>query len=378
MPPKAGLVLTTIAEPIVLESYHRNFAKYGHLHDITAYVIPDKRTPGVARQRCEDLKRRGMRVVFPDLEAQESFLREVCFPPELVPYNSDNRRNVGYLMALSEGNDFVISIDDDNYCDADHDFYREHAVVCGESSEADVVHSDSGWFNICDLLEIEPTRNVYARGFPYFSRHRTPALRKSRDQAIVRVNAGLWLSDPDMDGMSWLVSPVRVTGFKGESLVLGHKTWSPINTQNTALARDVIASYYFVRMGYPLAGFPIDRYGDIFSGYFSQACARHFAHAVRVGTPVADHRRNSHNYLKDALNEFACICVLEDLLPWLHELKLEGGTYCEAYTALSHRIEDVVASFTGQIWSDATRGYFHHLGYCMREWVKVCSRLGVE
>ncbi|MDW8235612.1 MAG: hypothetical protein RMK98_03180 [Bacteroidia bacterium] len=43
----------------------------------------------------------------------------------------------------------------------------------------------------------------------------------------------------------------------------------------------------------------IDRYGDIFSGYFVQACAKHLDGAIRVRTPVAHHRRNAPDYLRD-------------------------------------------------------------------------------
>ena len=58
-------------------------------------------------------------------------------------------------------------------------------------------------------------------------------------------------------------------------------------------------------MGYEIGGIAIDRYGDIFSGYFVQACARHLGGAIRVGTPVAEHRRNAHSYLQDATREWA-------------------------------------------------------------------------
>ena len=70
-------------------------------------------------------------------------------------------------------------------------------------------------------------------------------------------------------------------------------------------------------------GLQIDRFGDIFSGYFSQACARHLGHSIRAGTPIAEHRRNAHRYLRDATQEMAGIWVLEDLLPWLADLRLD-------------------------------------------------------
>jgi hypothetical protein len=196
------------------------------------------------------------------------------------------------------------------------------------------------------------------------------------ETGVVRLNAGLWLQEPDFDALTWLAAPARATGFKGESLLLGANVWSPINTQNTSLHRDLIVAYYFVRMGYPLAGMPIDRYGDIFSGYLVQACAHHLGHKVRVGTPVADHRRNAHNYMRDLAGEVACIFVLEDLMAWLPTAKLEGKNYVDAYLSLAAAIDDEVEEFKGSIWTDATRGYFHQMTYCMREWVKACQSIG--
>jgi len=194
-------------------------------------------------------------------------------------------------------------------------------------------------------------------------------------KATVRINAGMWLREPDLDGITWLAAPVRARAFKGKSIVLGDRTWSPVNTQNTALHRDVIPAYYFLPMGNSLTGLQIDRYDDIFSGYFSQACARHLGHSIRAGTPVAEHRRNAHRYLRDATQEMPGIWVLEDLLPWLVELRLDGQTYSEAYLSLSLQLEDSVSRFSGFIWTDSTREYFHAMAASMRAWVAACRQL---
>jgi hypothetical protein len=129
-------------------------------------------------------------------------------------------------------------------------------------------------------------------------------------------------------------------------------------------------------MGYPLAGMPIDRYGDIFSGYLVQACVRHLGHGTRVGTPIADHRRNTHNYLRDMMAEAACIAVLEDFTDWLSQAELQGSSYSETYRALAEAIDDQVEQFSGSIWNDETRGYFHQMTYCMRQWVRTCEHVG--
>jgi hypothetical protein len=71
----------------------------------------------------------------------------------------------------------------------------------------------------------------------------------------------------------------------------------------------------------------------------------------------------------------AGICVLEDLLPWLVELQLEGQTYAEAYISLSLLLEDSLDHFTGFIWTDQTRAYFRSMAASMRAWVAACQQV---
>src|SRR6476469_1330598 len=163
---KATLVFTTIFDPVLLDAYHENFARYGHLDDVEVIVIPDRKTPERAYSRCAEISAKGLRAICPAIEEQEKFLAGAGLGSEFVPYDSDNRRNVGYLMAYARGADFLISIDDDNFCRPEEDFFAEHAAVCAGESAHTVVESESGFFNICDLLELERPGAIYARGFP--------------------------------------------------------------------------------------------------------------------------------------------------------------------------------------------------------------------
>ncbi|MGH7178055.1 MAG: hypothetical protein ACREJC_11800, partial [Tepidisphaeraceae bacterium] len=269
----------------------------------------------------------------------------------------------------------VISIDDDNFYRPADPFFTEHAVVAADHVTAMCVNSSDSWFNICRLLETQPS-NVYPRGFPYSRRHQASELSQTTETSRVRINAGLWLGEPDLDAMTWLVSPARSTRPRSSSVVLGDRAWSPINTQNTALHREVIVSYYFAKMGQPLPGVgSIDRYGDILSGYFAQACVRYRGDRIRVGTPLVDHRRNAHNYLRDATAEMGCVWLMEDLCPWLLNLKLQGASYSEAYLSLAGALDDAAGKFTGFIWTDALRAYVHDLAHCMRRWTGACASL---
>ena len=372
---RAALVLTTIADPALLDLYASNFEEYGHLDRVSVFVIPDCKTPPEAAARCERQRARGLKVACPSIEEQEAFLASIGLPPGFVPYNSDNRRNVGYLMALESGAGMVVSIDDDNLCRAGEDFLSGHSIVCEPDVEQTIVDSSTGYLNACSLLQFDRNAPVYPRGFPYCARHLPEQVTFSHAPVPVHINAGLWLGDPDLDGITWLVSGAKARYFRGPSLVLGPSTWSPVNSQNTALRREAVPSYYFIRMGYSIGGLEIDRFGDIFSGYFAEACAKHLGGCVRIGSPVADHVRNSHDYFKDAAREWSCIQLLEDLIPWLREVRLSGSTYLETYRSLAAAIEAAVDGFSGPVWTGSSRAFFRQMAFHMRLWANACETI---
>src|ERR1041384_674361 len=103
--PKAAMVFTTIYDPVLLDSYYENFLRYGHLDDVQVIVVPDRKTPTAAFNRCSEVAEKGMRISCPTIDEQERFLRGVGMRPEAIPYDSDNRRNVGYLMAYAAAPD---------------------------------------------------------------------------------------------------------------------------------------------------------------------------------------------------------------------------------------------------------------------------------
>ncbi len=366
---KVCLVVTTVSDGSFLDVYANKLAEEEMAQDTLIIVIPDRKTRPQLFDKSKEVERRGIKILCPTLEEQDQFLRKLGGIQHIIPYDSDNRRNIGYLMALEKGCEVLISIDDDNLPCPSDDFFREHLIVTQPGVELEAVHSANKQFNICQLLNMQ-TQNIYPRGFPYHYRHQSPEIHYCAERGRVHLNIGLWLKDPDVDAITWLANPAQALSFKGTSILLGDDTWTPINTQNTAVYRDAVATFYFIRMGYPIMGLLTDRYGDIFSGYFCQACIRHLGYRIRVGTPVVEHIRNPHNYLGDLTKELACILLLEDITEWLQEVKLEGNTYIETYLCLANLLEDVVERFSGFMWNDATRGYFHYMAYCMRTWVK--------
>lgn len=379
-PFSASIVVTTINSGDFLQEYYDNLKKHDRLEQAHFYVIADKKTPPALFEKAQALAKLGLAITIPTLTEQDDYLRKVGLDPHLILWNSDYRRNIGYLQAYESGTEIIISIDDDNYPLPDVDFLGQHAAaLLGEGNDSEV-NSPNRFFNVCSLIDFDiAAPPPYPRGYPYYPRHKeaTEVPLMGPGNQKVAVNAGLWLMDPDVDAISWLVLPRRGKSFRGSSLVLGRDTWSPINSQNTGLRREFLPAYYFVKMRYPLGGIDIDRYGDIFQGYWIEAVAKHLGSAVRFGTPLANHRRNAHHYMNDAWGEWACIQALEDLLPWLTtSCTLSGSTPIDAYESLGDALENHVESLSGKFWTDSVKAYFHQMAYYMGRWNEACRRVG--
>lgn len=382
------IVVTTIFEPDWLEGYLANIRTHGHADAVTIRIIADQKTPASVYQAARRAADQGFSVDCPDLDEQERYLRRLGVPPDFIPWNTDNRRNIGYLRAWESGADVLISIDDDNYCRPDSDFIAAHSVVGGTSSAAGDSRLASGaaWFNLCDLLHGETASTIYARGFPYSARIYTGGggnhavqigpLPTDVPDRPVAVNAGLWIDDPDVDAVTRLALRPFCDRADATDLILAPGTWSPVNTQNTALHRDAIPTYYYVRMGFPVKGMVIDRFGDIWSGYFLQCCAQHLGEATRIGAPVADHRRTTHNLFKDLYQELAGIVLTEELLPWLREVSLTASTYTEAYAELADAIGEQAERFSGFLWDEGGREFLRATSGHMRTWLAAIRTLG--
>ena len=373
-----AVVCTTIFATDFLAGYLEAIDDSESQSEVTIFVIGDHKTPRQVWETAEKSRSQGFRVECPELAEQEEFLARIGTPQDFIPYDSDNRRNVGFLMALERGCEVLISIDDDNFCLPATDFFGEHHVVGSLGNDNRIMSSD-GWFNICSLLRGPEGTAVFPRGFPYSAQStpRTVEFARGESPLPIAMNAGLWLDEPDVDAVYRLCCRPKIAAFEGSSVLLGPDVWSPINTQNTALTREAALTYYYVRMGFPLKGLSIDRFGDILSGYLTQKCIKHIGHGVRVGTPIVDHRRTPHNLFKDLYHELAGIVLLEEFIPWLQETRIEGRSYLEAYESLAGQIGEAAARFTGFIWDDGGREFLREMAHSMQIWSGIVKRIAM-
>lgn len=367
---KIALVLTTINVPDLLYGYADNLEKYGHKDEVEFIVIGDKKTPNEANEPLERIRGRGFEAEFLDVPRQEEWLRRFPELKEIIPYNSDNRRNIGYLIAVERGAEVIISIDDDNYV-MEEDYLEAHKIV-GSVMELKTASSSNGWFNICSLLKTEPPRTIYPRGFPYSKRWRDDAKFTTSSGRIV-MNAGLWLDDPDVDAITRLNEPIRAVSASPERIMLAPGVYSPMNTQNTAFHRDVLPCYYFITMDVVIDGNKIDRYGDIWSGFFALKVINHMNDRVSFGPPTANHVRNKHNLLKDLQNELWGMILTESLVPIMDSIELTAATYEEAYLELAKSLEQ--RAISNENFTTGVKKYFSKVTSAMEVWIDVCKEI---
>lgn len=361
MSPRIDIVCTTINSGEFLLPYAQEILAAGAQDRVRIIVIPDRKTPSLGEAISGVVNH--ISVECPSVIEQESFLRTVG-AQGMFPLDSDGRRNIGYLMAWRDGADIMITIDDDNL--PTPGWLREHEVVTEDAVHA-TVSSSTGFWNPCSLLGMR-TSSFWPRGYPYSHRREHPVITyEAGAPAPVAINAGLWLGDPDVDAITRLAMAPETTSVAAEgSRVLEKGTWAPVNSQNTAVRREVIPAYCYFESS--------KRFADIWQGYFAQACAQHLGQHVRFGTPASDCAvRNDHDLLNDLRLEYDGIMMLDKVLDWLTQVKLEGTTYAEAYASLRLHLIDYYADandLTPQqnaiLWDITTR---------MADWLKVIERL---
>ena len=358
--PTFAVVVTSVHDGGFLKHYAAALA--GAEDRARIIVIPDRKTPAALYEAVAETRAAGIRVECPDLNEQEQFLASLGAPAGMFPWDTDHRRNIGYLMAWRDGADIMISVDDDNL--PGQQWLGEHAVVREPRGRHLVMGSPDNWWNPCTLLDSFSPR-IWPRGFPYWPRILDWTETRIRDfqECEVAINAGLWNGDPDVDAITRLALRPTVAA-SGGSAVLAADNWAPVNSQNTAVRRDVIPAYYFFRSG---------RFGDIYQGYLAQACAKAAGHAVRFGTPVVTHARNDHDLLRDLQLELPDILILDGWLDWLTDAGFAGGTYAGNYEYLSDMLRHH-AEF-GSVGADA-KTTFHSMASQMREWLKLIKAIG--
>lgn len=365
---KTAIVTTTINVPEFLDGYCRDSAEFGR-KNLVFVVVADKKTPTEAQAYCERLERLyGFPIEYFNLERQREYLLDFPELDDYLPYNSVQRRNVGMLYAYETGCDTVIAVDDDNYLHTPN-LLEAHLRVGGTAS-LNAFSSSTGWLNPCQFLIVTPTFSPYHRGFPISKRFVEAELSEKPATGRVVVNVGMWLGDPDVDAWVRMTAPLEATHWTlTESFALGPGTYAPFNSQQTAVARDLLPAYFLN----PNAG----RYDDIWASYILERIANHMGHLVTYGAPIVSHRqqRSLASLWRDIEDERMGALLTDEFVVLLQDTELKSSTYEECYAEIA---DSISRSLETDRFSDAKQAYVREYVRGMRVWRKTFDRLTIR
>jgi hypothetical protein len=364
---KTTLVTTTINVPVLLRNYAQNARRYGHT-DLDIIVIGDRKSPPETADFCETVNPL-CPCTYVDIISQADYLAGF---PELwrhIRFDCIQRRNIGMLMAYRNGADVVITIDDDNFV-TNQDFVGLHGIA-GTRRKVNLYASTSGWLDVCAFLETDDGARFYHRGYPQKMRwtEREHFVTTQRATRRIAVNAGFWLDNPDIDALTRMERQPVVRGFKPSwtgNIALEAGTWSPFNSQNTALMRDALPAYFLS----PYIG----RYDDIWASYIINRIAEHMGDAISFGDPLVRQQRNPHDLWTDLDVERNGMILTDDFCAALRSIPLTGATY--------HRCFGQIAFALPQAWPErpkwtaSQKEWRSKLLEGMRIWHATCEELG--
>jgi hypothetical protein len=289
-----AIVTTTINQPT------EAIKKFSEFFDYKLYVVGDLKTP---HEFYENNKK--INYIHPDFQQ-----REYKKLSESIGWNNIQRRNIGFIHAIREGADVVISVDDDNIPLENWD-----NCLINKEIEADLFES-----SLYDPMLQTNHKEYWHRGYPpqmLVNREKYNKINKHKEK--VKVHVGLWKGIPDVDAFSKLIY-----GETELDLILNSSFFANIgvfNSQNTWLARDIMP-YYCV---FPHA----DRMDDIWGGIVLQKLRNI---SIYYNDVTVFHDRNYHDTYSDLHREIDGHQLTEKILEdWERNLPDKCKFFFDSY-----------------------------------------------
>jgi Reversibly glycosylated polypeptide len=376
---RVAVVVTTIGDGAFVDAMRPLFEIAGGR--LTVIVIGDRKSPPACGAAVARLSADGHDAIWMDEAAQRAWLANVPDLASHIPWNSDNRRNVGVLEAWRRGADVIVSLDDDNMPIDAVDFFAHYSRVGGVLC-APEVQTGNRWVNVCELIECrsgydDARVSVFARGFPLA--RRVPerlVISPAPIDACIALHLGLWLGEPDVDAATRAsVAPRAVAARVDSPVILPVQALAPFSTQNLAAARRLVPAWWFVRMGDGCAGLRMDRFGDMFQGYFAAMAIAAMGERIAVGPPLVEHGRNVHALGQDLAVELPGMLLLDSMLSFLETPLAPADSYASAYLSIASGLTDWARTAAAPLWRNALPAWADSTAETMRAWVDACRVL---
>jgi hypothetical protein len=236
--------------------------------------------------------------------------------------------------------------------------------------------------NVCELIECrsgvdDAPVSVFARGFPLA--RRVPerlVISPGAIDARIALHLGLWLGEPDVDAATRAsVVPRSVAARVDSPVILPADALAPFSTQNLAAARRLVPAWWFVRMGEGCPGLRMDRFGDMFQGYFAAMAIAAMGERIAVGPPLVEHGRNVHALGQDLAVELPGMLLLDSMLPFLETPLARVDSYAAAYLSIASGLTDWARTAEAPLWRNSLPAWADSTAETMRAWVDACRVL---
>ena len=271
---KTALIITTINKPNKNILKFSNFCKQRNWELI---VIGDKRSPKKYQIKY------GKYLNLEDQKKLNFNYSKIC------PINSYSRKNIGYLIALHNNNDFLIETDDDNFPKNNFFISRKISHLVNEIK-------NKNWVNVYDLF-LEKDENIWPRGLPLkYIKLNKIKITTNKKKKNFYLQQGLADNNPDVDAIYRIMNNNINIKFKTHKKISIGKSFTPINSQNTSWFKAICPLMY-------LPSTCSMRATDIIRGYVAlNILNKHKLNILFHGSNLIQYR-NIHDLSKDFYEE---------------------------------------------------------------------------
>lgn len=231
---KIAVVLPT-CRPDQLAHWYAQWEEQFDLHKPTVYIIHDALEVSKATLPAHHC-------CWADID------RDWADSALIFPHHTDGVRCYGFWLAVKQGADIVITLDDDVVPDGDS--------IGGHIQALTPVFSERWLY----------AASIRTRGLPY---------RDTTTVITPVISHGLWSGVPDLDAPSQLIQPDQTA--KGIAGKVERGMYFPQSGMNLAFRKEILPVMFWPPMGPSL---PYERFGDIWAGVISQCVCAH------LGLPV--------------------------------------------------------------------------------------------
>lgn len=245
---------------------------------------------------------------FLDLEAQRRLpfrFAGVCHE------KSYTRKNIAYLVAMSEGAKFIVETDDDNF--PNPEFWQPRSNWMEAGTVAGV-----GWKNAYSCF----TKNfIYPRGFPLHLARTAEANDLQRESVKLYscpIQQGLADKNPDVDAVYRMLFTLPFSFEKGGPIALKRGQWCPFNSQNTTTFPVAYSLLY-------LPTFCSFRMTDIWRSFVAQRILWGSGHHLSFHEATVWQDRNDHDLSVDFQQEVSGYLHNAEMARTLESIQLPEG-----------------------------------------------------